>query len=723
MDEREILTRFKAGTLERGRAVRLLAGLKAVPGPAPEPVLSTAPDTTAPGTTGPVTLGTAGPVMFGTTSPVTSKVPDAVTPEAHDRVPSQVPGQVRPRAQKPVPGSVPVPISPADPSAALPQGLPQVRRTDEAMADVEDRFAVVGIAGRYPLAPDLRAYWQNLREGRGTSSGAPLGRPGASPLGAGQCGHFLDGAADFDADFFGLTDRRARLIDPQERLFLETVWEALEDAGCTGTRLDALTGPGGAPRGLGVFVGVSAADYSLVAAEAWARGGREMPDSGHWSVAGRLSGLLGLSGPAQAVDTAESSALVAVHLAVGALRRGECAAAVAGGVELLLHPSRGRQGAGEGVGAVVLKPLARALSDGDHVHAVVRSTSAGTGSWTGPTGLRETRGTTARRVGDAGAVTGLAALTAAVLQLRYGVLAPARGEDTATPWPRPRDAQGHELPRTAVAEVTGATGPFDAYAVLEEFVPARSPGGGSGNGRSEAGRADGTGMTDGVTSVDGTDATGEDRGRDGAGRDELILLSAPTPGHLAATATRLADWLASDNGRSGDTTTGDERVALVDVAHALRVGRGARACRIALLARDLPQLVDSLREFVRSGMATGGADGASGTRGAGTGAGVGIGAGGVRYADLRTGGTDPLGLGDVPETGDYLGALWRAGRVEQLTRLWLSGLDIDWAALESGPDAGPETGRALVPLPPSAFLRRSLWLGDQEGTEEKGASG
>ncbi|MGW2180967.1 beta-ketoacyl synthase N-terminal-like domain-containing protein [Streptomyces sp. NPDC001732] len=666
MDEREILTRFKAGTLERGQAVRLLAGLEAASGPAPEPVLP--------------------------------RAPGAVTPEAHDRVPSPGPGPVRPRA-----GTA---VSSSAPSRVPAQGLPQVRRAGRAV-DVEDRFAVVGIAGRYPLAPDLRAYWQNLREGRDTSSGAPLCRPGASLLSAGQRGHFLDGVADFDADFFGLTDRRARLIDPQERLFLETVWEALEDAGCTGTRLDALTGPGGAPRGLGVFAGVSAADYALVAAEAWARGGREMPESGHWSVAGRLSGLLGLSGPAQAVDTAESSALVAVHLAVGALRRGECAAAVAGGVELLLHPSRGRQGVGEGVGAVVLKPLARALADGDHVHAVVRSTSAGTGSGTGAPGLRETRETTACRVGDAGAVTGLAALTAAVLQLRYGVLAPARGEDTATPWPRPRDAQGHELPRTAVVEMTGGGGPFDAYAVLEEFVPARHPG--AGSVRADRG-----------TRADETDATDEDRERggtgDAAGRDELILLSAPTPGHLAATATRLADWLASDNGRSGDTTTGDERVALVDVARALRAGREARPCRIALLARDIPQLVGSLREFVRNDM--GGTDG-EGAHGAGDRSSGVHSTAGVRYADLRTGGTDPLGLGDVPETHDYLGALWRAGRVEQLTRLWLSGLAIDWAALESGTGVGG----ALVPLPPSAFLRRPLWLGGQEGTEEKGAPG
>ncbi|MFB6714023.1 MULTISPECIES: beta-ketoacyl synthase N-terminal-like domain-containing protein [unclassified Streptomyces] len=615
MDEREILTRFKAGTLERGQAARLLAEPEAAPVPGPQPVL----------------------------------------PPAPDRAPSQTPGPNTPKTTPNTPPKLPH-------STQVP--------------DTDDRFAVVGIAGRYPLAPDLRAYWQNVREGRDTSSAAPPGRPGTPPLVTGQRGHFLDGAADFDADFFGLTAHRASLIDPQERLFLETVWEALEDAGCTGTRLDALTGPGGAPRGLGVFVGVSAADYALVAAEAWARGGRQMPESGHWSLAGRLSGLLELSGPAQAVDTGESSALVAVHLAVGALRRGECAAAVAGGVELLLHPSRGRQSAGEGVGALVLKPLARALFDGDHVHAVIRSSSTGPSAQTGTPGLRETRETTACRVGHAGAVTGLAALTAAVLQLRHGTLAPARGRDTATPWPRPRDARGHELPRTAVVEVAGAVGPFDAQTVLEEFIPDRHP-------------------------HNGQDDTWEDTDE----RDELILLSAPTPAHLAATAARLADWLTPDHGRNGDTSTGDEPVALADVARALRTGRAARPCRIALLARDIPQLVQSLSTFASEhadAEETGGDAHNSQARDSD-----------VRYADLRTGGSDPLGLGDVPETRDYLGALWRAGRIGQLTRLWLSGLDIDWAALDPGP--GP--GRALVPLPPSAFLRRPLWLGHQEAAE------
>lgn len=638
MDEREILIRFKAGTLERGQAVQLLAELEAAPGPGPRPALAPAGDPDPSRGTGPG------------------------TPQLRPQTPS-----------------------------ALPQQLPSQPPYSADVLDTDDRFAVVGMAGRYPLAPDLRVYWQNVREGRDTSSAAPLTRPGGSPLGAGQRGHFLDGVADFDAEFWGLTGQRASLIDPQERLFLETAWEALEDAGCTGTRLDSLTGPDGAPRGLGVFVGVSSADYALVAAEAWARGGREMPQSGHWSLAGRLSGLLGLSGPAQAVDTAESSALVAVHLAVGALRRGECAAAVAGGVELLLHPSRGRQGAGEGVGAVVLKPLVRALADGDHVHAVLRSTSTGAGArtstpdgrgTTGTPGVRETRETTACRVGHAGAVTGLAALTAAVLQLRYGTLAPARGGDTATSWPRPRDASGRELPRVAVAEVAGAGGPFDARAVLEEFVPDRHP----RSGHDEA-----------------WDDTAE--------RDELILLSAPTPGHLAATAARLADWLASDNGGSGNTATGDERVALPDVARALRAGRAAQPCRIALLARDIPQLVSLLRGFVGRSAEAEEAGGEVRDSRARLGC---VPDGGVRYVDLRTGGSDLLGLGEAPETRDFLGALWRGGRTEQLTRLWLSGLDVDWAALESRP--GP--GGALVPLPPSAFLRRPLWIGLQVAARE-----
>ncbi|MFJ8546490.1 polyketide synthase [Streptomyces sp. NPDC093586] len=612
MNEREILTRFKAGTLDRQQAARLLTGAVdvAVPAAVAEPETPRVP---------PVAdrpAGAAGAVASGRTG-----AGDAVVRTA--------------------------PATGGDPKAA-----------------VDDRYAVVGIAGRYPSASDVDAYWENLREGRDTSAPAPVARPGDNPLAEGQRGYFVDGAADFDPEFFGVTAARGTATDPQERLFLEVVWEALEDAGCTGSRLDALTTAEGAPRAVGVFAGVGSFDYALLAAAAWANDAREMPAGGHGGPSGTAAGLLGLTGPAQAVDTAECSALTAVHLAVGALRRGECAAAVAGGVELLLHPSRARDGAGEGVGAVVLKPLARALADGDRIHAVLRDTFSGFGprrpgpvaAGRGGTGqgceVEETRESTAARTGHAGAATGIAALTAAVLQVRHGVLVPRDGAGAGAPWPRATDARGRELPRTAGVEVS-ADGGHVAGVVVEEHLAA--PGG-----------------------PPRRRATGED----GARRPELVLLSAPTPAHLAATAGRLADWL---DGRDGHDEDGAGRLA--GVARALRGGRAALPCRIAVLVRDVPHLVAVLRRVTDGGDAD---------------------AGGVlRWADLRGGAADPLGLNEVPETRDYLAALWREGRLEQLSRLWLQGVDVDWGALET---AVPGEATQVVP-PPSVLLRRPLWLG------------
>ncbi|MER7056832.1 MULTISPECIES: beta-ketoacyl synthase N-terminal-like domain-containing protein [unclassified Streptomyces] len=604
MDEREILTRFKAGALGRDDAARLLTGAR----------------------------------QAGTEAPLPSARPDTALPRA------------RTDAVAP----------PADPYAA-PSAVPP--RDGPA---VDDRYAVVGIAGRYPLAPDLHAYWDNLRTGRDTSSAVPATRPGLAPSAPGRRGHFLDGVAEFDPEFFGVAPVEAALTDPQERLFLEVAWEALEDAGYTGSRLDALTAAGGQARAMGVFVGASSHDYALLAAAAWAADGRTTPSAGHWGLPGRLAASLELTGPAQAVDTAECSALTALHLAVGALRRDECAAAVVGGVELLLHPSRVRDGAGEGVGAVVLKPLRRALADGDRVHAVVRDTAGGhtvrrrgrpdAAAPHRTSGAHESRETTSRRIGSAGAVTGIAALTAAVLQVRHGVLVPGAGETREVPWPRPCDEAGREVPRTATVEIV-ADGGAVARAVVEEY-PGALPG---------AADTDGDGGP--------------------------LLLSAPTPAHLAATARRLADWL-SETADAGRPAAGPPPAG---VARALRVGRAAMPCRIALPASDVPGLVAVLRHYAD----TGGVGDEAGT------------------ADLRDGGGDPLGLNDLPETRDYLAALWRAGRTAHLARLWLNGVDVDWAALEA---ASPWTAPAEPP-PPSARLRRPLWLGADGAPEEPEPNG
>lgn len=594
MDMREILVRYKEGSLDRGSASQLL---------------------------GSFTVGER---------PLTRDRALTAPPEPHDPWPA------------PEVAAGPQPVAAGDPPA-----------TD---TDV-DTVAVVGMAGRYPQAADLTAFWQNLREGRDTSTDVPPVRPGAPLLSSGQRGYFLDAVDEFDPEFFGLTEEEGRLMDPQERLFLETAWEALENAGRTGARLDALTGADGQPRAVGVFVGADSADYALIGAESWARGGRETPRSGHWGLAGRLAGLLALRGPAQAVDTSWSSGLVAVHLAVQALRRGDCAAAVAGGVELLLHPSRARWGSGEGVGAVVLRPLRDAVADGDQVYAVIRATSAGacahapsaTGRGPEAIGLRETRDSTVRRIGDAGAATGIAALTSAVLQLRHSVLAPARDGAEAQPWRESRRAVVEFAPDAGDDSAAG----LQARIVVEEFVPRTSG-------------AAGTAQEDLLVS-------------DGVERDVAVLLSAPTPRHLAAAAQRLVTWL-DDADRAA--------VDLPALARGLRVGRSAQPCRIALVVRTVPQLLSELRAFLRN-------EGA---------------------VDLRDASGDPLGLGALPETADYLAALWRGGRIEQLTRLWLSGVAVDWAGLEAEGGDRP----AAAPLPTSVFLRRPLWLGRAEPQELEG---
>ncbi|SNS68614.1 Acyl transferase domain-containing protein [Actinomadura meyerae] len=252
--------------------------------------------------------------------------------------------------------------------------------------------AIVGTGLRLPGGiGDLDGYWRMLAEGRDLVRPMPAERrePFAEEWrGLPQRGGFLDGVLDFDAGFFGISPREARHLDPQHRLLLEVAWEALEDA--------ALPADAAAAARTGFYLGIMWQDYrDWLAGEPdayWTTG------NGHNFAAGRIAHALGLTGPTLAVDTACSSSLVAVHLAVQALRRGECEVALAGGANLILSPRSMRLVAetrslapdgrcktfdarangftrGEGCGVVVLKRLDRALRDGDRIHAVIRGTA------------------------------------------------------------------------------------------------------------------------------------------------------------------------------------------------------------------------------------------------------------------------------------------------------------------------------------------------------------
>lgn len=269
----------------------------------------------------------------------------------------------------------------------------------------DDDVAVIGLAGRYPMAPDLDTFWRNLAQGRDSVTEVPPTRWNVDDTGETYCrwGAFLDGVDEFDPLFFNISPREAEVMDPQERLFLQTAWHAFEDAGYPPRRLGDPHDPGS--RSVGVFVGVTTQTYLLWGPEQQRAGNAVVPPSPQWSVANRVSYWLDLHGPSMPVDTACAASLTAVHLAVRGLARGECSMALVGGVNLYLHPAKydwlchlqmlSRTGRchtfgaaadgfvpGEGVGAALLKPLRAALADGDRILGVVKGSAVNHGGRT-----------------------------------------------------------------------------------------------------------------------------------------------------------------------------------------------------------------------------------------------------------------------------------------------------------------------------------------------------
>ena len=219
---------------------------------------------------------------------------------------------------------------------------PVAQREDAALRGGD--IAIIGLAGRYPGAPDLEALWRRLRAGDDCVTEVPPERwdvarwfhPDKQASGHIYCkwGGFIDGVDEFDPAFFHISPREAELLDPQERLFLQCAHAALEDAGHTRASL------GGEAGRVGVYVGVGLSEYGLFGAELQARGVGVCSSGAPASVANRVSYFFNFHGPSLAVDTMCSSSLTALHLACQALRRGECEAAIAGGVNLNLHANK-----------------------------------------------------------------------------------------------------------------------------------------------------------------------------------------------------------------------------------------------------------------------------------------------------------------------------------------------------------------------------------------------
>ena len=526
--------------------------------------------------------------------------------------------------------------------------VPQTK-TSKSRNDAHEAIAIVGMAGRFPGADDVEAFWRNLCDGRESIRffradeldpsipSALRDDPGYVPARG-----VLDHVECFDAGFFGIAPLEAQLMDPQHRHFLETAWHALEHAGYV---------PETAPGRVGVFGGMYNATYYqrhvLAHPELIARLG-EMPTmlaNEKDYLTSRAAHRLGLDGPAVSVHTACSTSLVATIMAMDSLRAGHCDLALAGGVAITCPPNSGllhQDGAmvsrdghtrtfdadasgtvfSDGVAILALRRLSDALADGDTVYAVllggaVNNDGADRASFTAPNpagqaaviamahdaagvdarsiGYLEAHGT-ATPIGDPIEIDGL---TRAFRRHTTDTGFCAIGSVKSNVGHLVTAAGAAGLIKTALAlhretlpPTIGYARPnpqidFDATPFVPQATLAAWP---RGDVPRRAGvSAFGFGGTNAHVIVEEAPASAMPASSPSTRTHQLLTLSARTPDALDAACARLAAALNAD-----------APLPLADVAHTLRVARRAFPCRRAIVAADAADAARALRTVAPS---------------------------------------------------------------------------------------------------------------------------
>ena len=601
-------------------------------------------------------------------------------------------------------------------------------------------IAVIGLGGKYPKAENLQEFWRNLQNGRDCITEIPSDRwdyklyydPDQNKLGKSysKWGGFIADVDKFDPLFFNISPREAALIDPQERLFLETAWQTIEDAGYSKENISG--------KRVGVFVGVMWGQYELFGAESILRGNTTVSSSSHASIANRVSYFFDFHGPSIALDTMCSSSLTAIHLACEELRKGELDAAIAGGVNLTIHPykyvslSQGKFVAsdgkcrsfgeggdgyvpGEGVGAVLLKPLENALRDGDQIYAVIKSSAVNHGGKTNgytvpnpnaqadlildalkkanidPKTLSyvETHGTgtslgdpieisgllkafesfteekqfcpigsVKSNIGHLESAAGIAAVTKALLQIKYQQLVPSLHADPLNPninfedspfyvqteltdWKRPATH-----PRRVGVSSFGAGG-SNAHLILEEYADAREP--------EKASLAT---------------------------PPEAFILSARDPDALCRYAEKVVDFLENASG-----------VSLANMAYTSQVARTPMDARLVIITSSLVDLRGKLNQWITL----------------------------RKNEDINSRATthelEDVFDGNIKEAQNSARSLieGQAGKaflqnllanrdLEKIAKLWILGVEIDWSLMAR------ETSPRRVTLPTYPFAKERCWI-------------
>ncbi len=639
--------------------------------------------------------------------------------ETHPEAVARLTAAVVPVAPSaPPPTSPPVSVEPEVVHPVVPLATPRSFSPDEPIA-------IIGFAGRYPGGATPDAFWRLLRAGDSAIGEVPADRWDAAsiydPAGAEGSSHtkwagFIPDADRFDPLFFNIAPSDAEMMDPQERVFLETAWATLEQAGYTPARLRERAG-GDAPDGgdVGVFVGAMNAPYQWVAAEAWAAGHPNAASTGFWSMANRVSFLLDFSGPSMVVDTACSASLTAIHLACESLRRGECGAALAGGVNLILHPqqfinlsqarmvSRGAEcrafGAGadgfvdgEGVGAVLLKFLSAARRDGDRIEGVILASAVNAGGrtsgFTVPSPKAQARVVraairrsgvppesisyveahgTGTALGDPIEIAGLAEAFggAAAGQRMIGAVKANIGHLEAAAGVAGLTKVLLQLRHRTIAPSrhAGTPNPLIDFESTGFVLPTEAVAWESEGLRRAGVSSFGAGGANAHLVIE--EYSVQTPAGQVSGVPELILLSARDAEQLRVVVGNLLAAVQVEPPR------------LADIAHTLRVGREAMAVRLAVLASDIAALETGLAAWLDGGQPAGVIAGSA-------------------SASARL-------LAETEEGRILLGGLLARADLERLARLWVDGADIEWADL-------PVADVRLVPLPTYPFRRERYWL-------------
>jgi acyl transferase domain-containing protein len=626
---------------------------------------------------------------------------------------------------------------------------PAVRDARSAPAQMTGlAIAIVGQSGRYPKARTVEEYWKNLSEGKDCVTEIPRerwdhrqyydpqkGQPGKSYS---KWGGFIDGVDEFDPRFFNIAPREAEFMDPQERLFLQCAYATLEDAGYTRERL---RGPLQGAR-VGVFVGVMYEEYQLYGAQAQATGAGFVLGGNASSIANRVSYSLNFQGPSLAVDTMCSSSLTALHLACQSLRNGECEAALAGGVNVSVHPNKylvlsqgqfasstgrcesfGKGGdgyvPGEGVGAVLLKPLAKAIEAGDRIYGVIRGTSINhggkTNGYTVPNPQAQTQlvsealrmagvdartisyveahgtgtslgdpieiagltqayathtderqycaiGSAKSNIGHLESAAGIAALTKVLLQMKHGQLVPSLHAEELNP-NIPFEQTPFRVQRTLQAwerprlTVDGRLQEYPRRAGISSF--------GAGGSNAHL-------IVEEYVEPEATQShtfTPE--------RPALIVLSARTDEQLRE---RMQQLLAH--------TAAWEETSLADLAYTLQVGREAMDHRLGLLVVTLAELREKLQRYL--------ADVADIEE--------------CYRAEVRKNREALAGLNHDPDTGTLVDLWFDKGKYGKVLELWTKGLNVDWPRFYGRHSKYPAPIPRRLRLPTYPFTRDKYWF-------------